>query len=450
MSRVDVLKPTLPGKLSFLIEPHRYKVCYGGRGGGRSWSYARTLLTLGYTKPLRILCAREVQESIKQSVHKLLCDQIKLLGLEGFYKIQETTIKGLNGTEFSFAGLSTLTADNIKSMEGVNIVWCEEAHKIVKQSWVILIPTIRKAGSEIWASFNPELESDETYQRFIVNPPDDCVSVKLNWRDNPWFPEVLEKERLYCKKNNPKDYPNIWEGSCKPAVEGAIYYDEITAAQTEGRICNVPYDPMLKVHVILDLGWEDSLAAGLVQKNLSEVRIIEYLEASHTAPDVFSSELKTRPYNWGKIWLPHDGFSGSFNTGGKSTYDIFKKLGWKVAKREEIVELSVEEGIRAARMMFGRVYFDKTKCNAHKSPTVITDKFNSTELHWRLIEALKRHRRQINKVTQIAMAPLRDENKHGADMFRYIACNLDKMTNEDEKPMVHHTGYQILDVVVGY
>jgi len=128
-----------------------------------------------------------VQLSIKQSVHKLLSDQIVVLGLEAYYDIQETLIRGRNGTEFTFAGLSTLTADTIKSFEGYDICWVEEGQVISRQSWKILIPTIRKDDSEIWVSYNPDLETDETHQRFTIHPPHDCVNVEINWRDNPWF-----------------------------------------------------------------------------------------------------------------------------------------------------------------------------------------------------------------------------------------------------------------------
>ena len=446
----NILKAHFPEKMGVLFERSRYKVIYGGRGGGRSWGCARALLLKSIQKPIRVLCAREIQKSIRDSVHKLLSDQIQLLSIGHFFEVQEAVIKVRNGGEFVFAGLSTQTIESIKSMEGVDYVWNEEAHIITKRSWDILIPTIRKENSEIWITFNPSLESDETFQRFVVNPPPDTVVVKLDYHDNPWFPDVLEKERLFCKENDPDSYPNIWEGACKPAVEGAIYYHEIEKAQKENRICNVPYGPLLKVHVVLDLGWSDSLAAGLVQKNFSEIRIIEYIEASHTKLDVFSSELKTRPYNWGKVWLPHDGYAKTLNAGGKSTEDILKKLGWDVSKKEEITELSIEDGIRDTRMMFHRIYFDKTKCEAIKPPEVLTQDFNETPLHWRLIECLQRYHRHINNQTQTASTPVRDDYTHGADTVRYICVNADKMTNEDEKSMVYHAGYSPIDVVVNY
>lgn len=398
-----------PDKLAFLFQPMRYKVARGGRGSGKSWSFARALLIQAASSPLLVLCTREVQKSIKDSVHKLLSDQIQALGLGSFYEIFETEIRGRNGSKFIFAGLSTQTVESIKSLEGCDRVWCEEAQAITKRSWDVLTPTIRKAGSEIWISYNPELDTDPTHQRFTVNPPDDCESVLVNYVDNPWFPDVLEKERQRCQKTDPKAYPNIWEGECKPAVEGAIYYDEVAKAEANGQICNVPYDPMLKVHVVFDLGWNDAMAISLVQRVRSEVRVIEYIEDSHRTLDHYSADLRERKMNWGRVFLPHDGFSKDMKS-GKSSEEILKKLGWDVVPRQDIVEMSVEEGIKATRVTFGQVYFDKKKAD-------------------RLVECLKRYRRAIKQTTQEAGAPLHDQFSHGADNFRYICINADKMTN---------------------
>jgi len=254
-----------PKRLEFLFDEHRYKVAYGGRGSGKSWSFARALILQGASKTLRILCAREVQKSIKQSVHQLLSDQIQALGLGSFYEVLESEIRGKNGTQISFAGLATNTVESIKSFEGVDIVWVEEAQTVSKRSWDILIPTIRKESSEIWVTFNPDIDTDDTYQRFVINAPDNAHVVKVNWSDNPWFPSVLNDERLHCKLTNP-DYNNIWEGDCKAAVDGAIYANEIREAQENGRITTVPYDPMLKVHVVMDLGWNDSMSVILCQR----------------------------------------------------------------------------------------------------------------------------------------------------------------------------------------
>jgi phage terminase large subunit len=424
------MQAEIPEKLSFLFRPARYKVARGGRGSGKSWSFARALLIMGMANKHRVLCAREVQNSIKQSVHQLLKDQIQLLELGSFYEVKEHEIRGKNGTLFSFTGLSALTIDAIKSFENFSVCWVEEGQTISNRSWTILIPTIRAEGSEIWISYNPELETDETHQRFTINPPPDCINVEINWRDNPWFSDVLEKERLHCLETTPDDYDNIWEGKCRPAVEGAIYYKQVQEAETNRRICNIPHDPMLKTHIVLDLGWDDSLSTGLVQRHLSEIRVIEYIEVNHTKWDDWSAELRTRPYNWGKVWLPHDGFAKTLNSGGKNTYDIMTGLGWDVAAREEITTMSIEEGIRQTRLVFSRMYFDKEKCHATKAPES-GDHVNHTKLSNRLIECLKRYRRYINRQTETTSVPVKDIYAHGADCVRYIALNADSMDNED-------------------
>lgn len=400
----------LPDKLDFLLtKKSRYKGAKGGRGSAKSWSFARALLVRGSVRRTRILCAREVQKSIKQSVHKLLKDQIEALGLTGFYDVLETEIRGKNGSEFSFTGLSDHTVDSIKSFEGCDIVWVEEAQTVSKRSWDVLIPTIRKDDSEIWLSFNPELDTDETYCRFITNKPDDAIMVDMNYMDNPWFPEVLEKERLHAKATMSKtDYEHIWEGKCKPAVAGAIYYDEMAKVVDEKRICNVPYDPLLKVQVVFDLGWNDAMAISLVQKHVSELRIIEYIEDSHKTLDHYSALLKDKRLNWGKCYLPHDGRHKNIQT-GKSAQQIMEALGWDV---EITPNMSIEDGIKLTRMTFGRMYFDK----------------NKTE---RLVQCAKRYRRSINQQTNEPGAPFHDEWSHGADNVRYIAVNADQMTNED-------------------
>ncbi len=405
-----VLRAKFPDKTGFLFEPHRYKCLMGGRGSGKSYAIARFLLIEGLSRNVRVLCTREVQKSIRDSVKRLLDDQIEIMGLGQHYQSLETEIRGKNGTLFLFNGLSNETVESLKSYENITYCWCEEAQSISKRSWDVLIPTIRADGSEIIMSFNPQLESDETFQRFIVNPPPDCVSAHMSYKDNPWFPEVLEQERKHCERANPDDYPNIWLGLCKPAVEGAIYFKEIQAAQLENRICRVPYDPLLKVHVVFDLGFNDLMAIGLVQKFQSDIRIIRYMEGRGQTLAAYSSDLRALNFNWGRCWLPHDGYSRDFKT-GHSSAEIMRSLGWDVPDRSEIVELSVEEGIRTVRMTFPQIVFDEE---------------NTVDL----VECLKRYRRQINRQTQVAGAPLHDDFSNGADCTRYICVNAPQMTND--------------------
>jgi len=398
-----------PQKLRFLFEPHRYKCAYGGRGGAKSWGFARALLIQGAEKPLRILCTREVQKSIKESVHSLLSDQIQSLGLGAFYDVLDNEIRGKNGTVFLFAGLASHTVESIKSYEGVDRCWVEEAKAVSDRSWRILTPTIRKPGSEIWISFNAELDDDPAYVRFVINPPPDCVTVKINHSDNPWFPEVLEQERLHAKATLPKaDYENIWEGACLPAVQGAIYADQLAASIEQGRICPVPYDPALKVHVVWDLGWNDSMFLILVQKHLSTLRVIETIEDDHKTYDWFSAELRNKRLNWGSMWLPHDAMHASPES-GRTPNQILQALGWST---RPIPNQSIETGIKQARMSFNQVYFDKQKSD-------------------RLVQCLKRYRRNIPTTTGEPASPVHDEYSHGADAFRYLALVAPQLSNEE-------------------
>ena len=205
-----------------LFRPHRYKVFYGGRGSGKSWSVARALLLLGYEKPMRILCAREIQRSISDSVHKLLCEQIEAVGLSGAYTITRDAIRCTSGTEFIFKGLRS-NPQEIKSTEGIDICWVEEAAAVSADSWDILIPTVRKPNSEIWLTFNPLDESDPTYQRFVLNAPDDAYVCKVNYDGNPAFPDVLKKEMEWLKARDYESYLHIWEGEVRKHSNAVIF-----------------------------------------------------------------------------------------------------------------------------------------------------------------------------------------------------------------------------------
>jgi phage terminase large subunit len=414
-----------PGKLKFLFDPARYKVAYGGRGSGKSWGFARALLILGAKKKTRILCTREVQKSIKDSVHKLLSDQIKALGLERHYQILETQIRGKNGTEIFFSGLSNQTADSIKSFESVNICWVEEAQTVSKKSWDVLRPTIRADESEIWVTFNPDLETDPTYEAFVTNQPADCVTVEMNWHDNPWFTRVLEAERIECLEKQPKDYPTIWEGKCRPAVQGAIYYDEIVTAVSESRIRSVPINPTIPVHRVWDLGYNDLMSIILTQRIASEIAIVGYITGQRRILSDYIAEMKNSPrYSgcmFGTDYLPHDGFATRHQT-GRTDADVLRGLGCTV---EETPHQTVEQGIRQARLMFPRVYIDAeaTQSDNEDMPG--------------LVECLKRYRRHINAQTLTAGAPVHDVHSNGADAFRYLALVADSMPSSLNPHMNH-------------
>lgn len=215
---IDKLKP--------LFDDYRYKVLYGGRAGLKSWSIARALILNSVNKaPYRVLCTREFQNSIKESVFKLLVDQIEAMGLTNYFKITNNEISNKWGSQFIFTGLHN-NVTKIKSMEGIDAVWVEEGETVTENSWSILIPTIRKPGSEIWISFNPFQEEDPTYQRFIVNTPPNAIVIKTNWADNPWLSAEVLAEKDYLKEVDYDSYLYVWEGEFLKRSKAQIFWDK--------------------------------------------------------------------------------------------------------------------------------------------------------------------------------------------------------------------------------
>lgn len=214
-------------KFQALFKPYRYKSFRGGRGSGKSMSIARALIIKSYQEKLRILCCREIQNTIRDSVHKLIADQIEIMGLSPWFDVTQSAIRGLNGSEFIFKGLR-FDPQGIKSTEGVDLCWIEEAQTVSENSWSILIPTIRKEGSEIWLTWNPLEENSPTYQRFIENPPPDCISVEVNYYDNPYFPDVLRQEMEWLKQKDFAAYEHVWLGKPLTITDAVIFKGHYT------------------------------------------------------------------------------------------------------------------------------------------------------------------------------------------------------------------------------
>jgi phage terminase large subunit len=396
------MRAEFPERLAFLFQPKRYKVAWGGRGSAKSWSIARALLIIAAQKTKRILCAREFQNSITDSVHKLLSDQISELGLSDQYEIQKTTIiHRVTGSEFIFSGLRH-NVDSLKSKEGIDLVWVEEAQMVSSFSWDKLIPTIRKEGSEIWISFNPELETDETYKRFVLNPPTESVVEKINWRDNPWFPEVLRQEKDDLKVRDIDAYLNVWEGNCRQTLDGAIYANEMRAAQEGERICRVPYDASKPVNVFADLGWADHTSLWFIQKIGMEYRALRAVQDRQKPWPHYLGLIQSFGYIIEGIWLPHDAQAKQLGT-GRSIEEITRASGMPV---RIVPRLSVEDGINALRTIFPQVWWDEQLCEDG-------------------LGALRRYRYEVDKVTgQFSKNPLHDDASHFADAARYFAVGM--------------------------
>lgn len=391
-----------PAKLQILFESQRYKILYGGRAGMKSWGIARALLIQGYANPKRVLCARQQQNSIAESVHKLLSDQIKLLGLEFFYEIQRDKIIGKNGTSFFFEGIYRNT-DRIKSYEGIDVCWVEEAHAVTQDSWETLIPTIRKPGSEIWISFNPSLESDYTYKRFVLQPPKGSLPVFLTYRDNPWLSQELYDEMLDLRERDFDAYLNVWEGRCKRILRGAVYAEELRQLIAAGRLTKVPYNPSVPVETFWDLGWSDSTAIWFRQRVGFEWHYIDYYQNNQKPLTHYQGVLQAKNYVYSAHWLPHDARAKETGS-GMSIEERMRKWGpTRIIKR-----LSLEDGIDAGRTLLANCWFDEAACEAG-------------------FKALTNYRYEVGSegsITVMSKVPVHDWSSHGADAFRYSALSV--------------------------
>ena len=406
------IKAEFPDKLAPLFQPAPFKVLYGGRDGVKSWSIARALLILGTQKTMRILCARETMDSIRESVHQLLTDQIRLLGLEDFYNALQSEIRGLNGTEFVFAGLRKQTVSSIKSYEAIDICWIEEASVVSRRSLTILLPTIRKPGSEIWFSLNPDLETDAVYQDFVLNPPAGSFICKTSFRDNNWLSAESRQKIDTLRERDFDTYHHVYEGATRSTVEGAIYKAEIQKAENEGRIRAVPYDPMCAVDTFWDLGFADRVSIWAAQRSPFEIKILRYFEGDHQAIDYYLREMQTWGYVFGTCYLPWDGGTISLGT-GKSIEEIMRTKGFKV---RVLRQLSVADGINATRTLFPQLYFDANLCADG-------------------LQYLRRY--QWGPPTALGVPrsqPLHDDASHPADALRTLAVGIKEPERQKSKP----------------
>lgn len=386
--------------------PVRYRVLYGGRGSGKSWGIARALVVLAAQKTLRVLCARELQNSIRDSVHKVLSDQIEALGLTPFYQIEQARIYcPSTGSEFSFEGIRN-NITKIKSYEGIDICWVEEADKVTKNSWEVLIPTIRKVGSEIWVSFNPNLETDDTYQRFVAHKPSGAIVQKVNWRDNPFFSPVLKQEMLDLKARDRDAYLHVWEGECRKSLEGAVYADELRDCAEEGRITSVPHHSSSPVNVYFDLGRSDSTSIIFEQYIGMQRRIIDFYENRLKGLDHYIHVLRSRRgtngelYEYGTCWLPHDAKAKTLGS-KKSIQEQMRDAGFNV---QIVPKLSKFDGIIAARAVFPTCWFDASRCESG------------------LLHSLRHyHYAEDQDKEVLSNEPVHDWSSHAADAFRYMA-----------------------------
>lgn len=389
-----------PGVYKELLSPHRYKAFFGGRGSAKSHSFATALVQLAVKSTLRILCAREFQKSIKDSVKRLVDDKIKNLGLDWFFESTDTEIRGKNGSLFLFSGLKT-NIESVKSMEGINICWVEEANTVSQRSLDILIPTIRVEGSELWFSWNPESELDPVDIMFRGKvPPPDSVVQEVSYLDNPWFSDVLVKEMLFDKQTDLKKYNHVWLGGYKEVAEGAYYAEQLALMVSEGRLSRVPHDTNAQVHAAWDLGIGDATAIWFAQFIGREIHLIDYIEDTGKSIVYYAEYLQKQPYIYAPLILPHDARARELGT-GKTIEEVLIKLGFKTQIAPKI---DPYDGIEAVRNMLGKTWVDADKCAIG-------------------MKALRAYRQNYDEKLKISRGVLHDWSSHGADAIRYLAVS---------------------------
>lgn len=409
----------VPRKLKPLLLPSRYKGAYGGRGGAKSHFYAEQALVRCYAATTRIVCIREVQNSIRDSVRQLLIDKISKLGLESFFEPLDTEIRGKNGSLIIFKGMQSYNADNIKSLEAYDIAWVEEAQTLSQRSLDLLRPTIRKQGSELWFSWNPRFKTDPVDKFFRKNPPAEAVSVMVNWKDNPWFPEVLKKEMAHDFSQDEDKADHIWNGAYG-ASAGAILSRWVNAADREGRISNnVAYDPNgAPIEVSSDIGFRDTASWWYWQRKPGGFSLLKYDGASGLDADDWivriQGTLKVMGLKLGKIWLPQDSKAKTFQSKYSSAEKFLNAFGGD--KVDIVPPAKKPDQISAARKVIKRCEFHREMCESG------LDGLLAWEFEW------------IDDDNVFSREPVHNWASHPGDAFAYGSQIMEAYVVEEKKP----------------
>ena len=389
-----------------LLEPSRYKGAFGGRGSGKSHFFAEKLIDDSlYIRGLRSVCIREVQKSLRESAKRLIEDKIEVFGVENNgFKVFKDVIETPGDGIIVFQGMQDHTAESIKSLEGFNRAWVEEAQTLSSRSNALLRPTIRGKDSELWYSWNPRRKNDPVDVMLRQGEtPTDATVIKANWSDNPWFPDVLEQERLDCLRADPDQYDHIWEGGYISIAEGAYYAKCIAEARLAHRIGRVAPDPLLTYRLFADIGGtgakSDAFVFWVAQFVGQEIRVLNYYEtqgqplASHVA---WMRSQGYTPEN-AQIWLPHDGKTND------RVYDVsyessLKGAGYKVTVIPNQGKGAAAARIEEGRKLFPQMWFNEETCQGG-------------------LEALGWYHEKTDEQRNIGLGAEHDWASHGADAF---------------------------------
>jgi phage terminase large subunit len=298
--------------------------------------------------------------------------------------------------EFDFSGLRH-NLDSIKSKARIHILWVDEAESVSEVAWQKAIPTVREDDSEVWVTWNPERKTSATHQRFRASPPDDAKIVEMNWRDNPWFPSVLERDRLEDFAKRPDQYAHIWEGDFVTALSGAYFAKHIAEAKSEGRIGKVAADPLMQKRAFWDIGFNDATAIWVAQFVGKEIRVLDYYEAQGQPLGTHLEWLRGRGYGGATCVLPHDGANHS-NVTGSRFVDHIRQAGFAAEVVDNMGRGADIRRIEAARRLFASIWFND----------------NTTQGG---LDALGWYHEKRDEARGIGLGPDHDWSSHAADAF---------------------------------
>lgn len=356
----------IPDAFIELFQPSKKwrHICYhGGRSSAKSTDVAIALDTIGTSSPKRMLCCREVQNSIAESVHKLLADIIAKYNLPS-WEITRETIRNRNGSEFIFKGLRG-NAQSIKSLEGIDICWVEEAQTVSMESIDILIPTIRKPGSYFIWTFNRLTENDPVWERIAGHPDENTYVRQVNSYEVEKLlsPEIIA-EREKMRKENPELFEHVWLGQPLTVNTGSVFGKQLAQAREDGRIGSVPYDDALGCYTAWDLGIGDATAIWFFQVTTGgEIHFIDHYESSGEDLGHYISVIQNKPYQYNKHFLPHDANARELQT-NMTRADFFRNRGINNVEvlRPTKFTLGTDDISLVARPKFSKCWFDEKKC----------------------------------------------------------------------------------------
>ena len=356
----------VPEQYKELFQPSkqwRHIVYKGGRASAKSTEVGISRLIVGSAKKLRGLCAREIQNSIQESVYKLLCDWIDKLGLNEWQKFNDRLVNSRTGSEIFFKGLHN-NIQSIKSLEGLDWCWIEEAQSVSADSINTLIPTIRKENSQLIWTYNPLTEHDPV-QEIIVDKADERTYVRHINSDEVeqlLSPEIIA-EREKMRVDNPDMFAHVWLGQPLTSKTGTVFGKQIAQAEIEGRIGSVPYDASAGTYTAIDLGIGDSTAIWWFQMVGQEIHFIDHYESSGEELGHYISIIKNKPYNYTTHFLPHDAKQRELQT-GMTRVEFFENNGIHNVEvlRPTNFTLGQDDINMIARPKFSKVWIDREKC----------------------------------------------------------------------------------------